>query len=285
MESAQPAVLSICKTPHAVHLLGPSVRGLSTAANVPLRFDTIHTQYQTVVSEIHREGGTGGSLPKLVQLCARLNEPTIIFCSSPNKAAKAAMALIDAGIRFESEDTTTAADWLGVHYHPQWHVVKGLRSGIGVHHARIPRAIGQYIVRAFNNDNLKFLVCTSTLIEGVNTKARNVIILDNTINRTPIDFFTFNNIRGRSGRMGTGHFIGHVNIFHDPPEDTLPLVDLPAFMQTEETPESLLIQLDEGDLTERSQQRNSDRMRPEIPSYATIRANNGVEPSKADSLS
>ena len=141
------------------YLLGPSVRGLSTAANVPLRFDTIHTQYQTVVSEIHREGGTGGSLPKLVQLCARLNEPTIIFCSSPNKAAKAAMALIDAGIRFESEDTTTAADWLGVHYHPQWHVVKGLRSGIGVHHARIPRAIGQYIVRAFNNDKSEIFQC------------------------------------------------------------------------------------------------------------------------------
>jgi hypothetical protein len=266
------------------YLLGPSVRGLSTAANVSLRFDAIHTQYQTVVSEIHRERGTGDNLTKLVQLCGRLTEPTIIFCSSPNKAAKAATALIDAGVRFESDETTRAAEWLGIHYHPQWHVAKGLRNGIGVHHARIPRAIGQYIVRAFNNDKLRFLVCTSTLIEGVNTKARNVIILDNTINRTPIDFFTFNNIRGRSGRISTGHFIGHVYIFHDPPEDNLPLVELPAFMQTEETPESLLVQLDEDDLTPRSRQRVSDLMRPEILSYATIRANNGVEPAKQIAL-
>jgi replicative superfamily II helicase len=124
------------------------------------------------------------------------------------------------------------------HYHAQWHVTKGLRNGIGGHHARIPRAIAQYIVRAFNSDKLRFLVCTSTLIEGVNIKARNVIILDNKINKSPIDFFTFNNIRGRSGRMGTGHFIGHVYIFHDPPEDNLPLIDLPAFTQTDDTPES-----------------------------------------------
>jgi superfamily II DNA/RNA helicase len=266
------------------YLLGPSVRGLSTAANVPLRFDTIHTQYQTVVSEVHRERGTGGNLAKLVQLCSRLTEPTIIFCSSPNKAAKAAMALIDAGINFGSEETTNAAEWLASHYHAQWHVTKGLRNGIGVHHARIPRAIGQYIVRAFNSEKLRFLVCTSTLIEGVNTKARNVIILDNKINLTPIDFFTFNNIRGRSGRMGTGHFIGHVYIFHDPPEDNLPLVDLPAFMQTDDTPESLLVQLDEDDLTPRSRERVSGLMRSEILSYNTIRANNGVEPAKQISL-
>jgi len=188
------------------------------------------------------------------------------------------MALVESGVSVKSDNTRDAADWLGVHYHPDWHVVKAIRNGIGVHHARIPRAIAQWIVRAFNSDELRFLACTSTLIEGVNTKARNVIIFDNKINRTPIDFFTFNNIRGRSGRMGTGHFIGHVYLFHDPPEDELPLVDVPAFEQTDDTPESLLVQLDDDDLTVRSKRRLTEIQRSTELSYETIKANNGIEP-------
>src|SRR5207248_5704561 len=105
-----------------------------------------------------------------------------------------------------------------------------------------------YMVRAFNRDVLRFLVCTSTLIEGVNTKAKNVVIYDDKINKSRIDFFTFNNIKGRSGRM-MQHFIGHVYLFHPPPEEELPLVDVPAFTQPEGTPDSLLIQLDRDDLT------------------------------------
>ena len=267
------------------YMLGPSVRGLSNNLNVPLRYETINTPYQTVVSEIHREKGKAAdSLSRLVLLCKGLSEPTIIFCSSPDKTATVAAAVVDSGLKVQSEVTKEAADWLALHYNPEWHVVKGIRNGIGVHHARIPRAIAQWIVRAFNSDELRFLACTSTLIEGVNTKARNVVIFDNKINRTPIDFFTFNNIRGRSGRMGTGHFIGHVFLFHDPPEDLLPLVDVPAFEQTEDTPESLLVQLDEDDLTARSRKRLSDIQRSEVLSYETIRANNGIEPRKQIAL-
>ena len=77
---------------------------------------------------------------------------------------------------------------------------------------------------------IRYLVCTSTLIEGVNTKAKNVVIYDNKINKSSIDFFTFNNIKGRSGRMGQ-HYIGHVYLFDTPPSDPLPLVDIPVFSE------------------------------------------------------
>src|SRR5690606_14851751 len=123
-----------------------------------------------------------------------------------------------------------AAQWAGENYHPEWTLVKGLRNGIGMHHGRMPRALAQLCVKGFNEGSLPILVCTSTLIESVNTKVKNVIIFDNKIAKQKYDFFTFNFIRGRYGRMFK-HFIGNVYVFHEPPQQELPLVDVPVFSQ------------------------------------------------------
>jgi superfamily II helicase len=147
-----------------------------------------------------------------------------------------------------------AADWAARSFHPDWILCKALRSGIGLHHGRLPRSLGQFVVRAFNDEKLRFLICTSTLIEGVNTKAKNVIILDNVIAREKYDYFTFNNIKGRSGRMFE-HFIGRVFLFHSPPQEELPFVDFPLFTQGSDTPESILVQMDDDDLSESAKAR------------------------------
>lgn len=55
---------------------------------------------------------------------------------------------------------------------------------------------------------IKYLFCTSTIIEGVNTSAKNIIYYDSTKGRrTPIDFFDYSNIKGRAGRLMV-HYIG-----------------------------------------------------------------------------
>ena len=155
--------------------------------------------------------------------------------------------------------------------------MKGLRKGIGMHHGKIPRAIAHLCVKGFNEGKLPFLVCTSTLIEGVNTKAKNVIIFDNKIARKKYDFFTFNNIRGRSGRMFQ-HFIGRVYLFNDPPQEELPLVEIPVFSQEENAEESLLIQLDKADITERSWNRIQKYYNQDILDINVLRSNSGVSP-------
>ena len=83
------------------------------------------------------------------------------------------------------------------------------------------------MIRAFEEGKLKALLCTSTLIEGVNTSAKNVVVYDSKLNRKSLDFFTFNNIRGRSGRMFR-HFVGNIFVFDAPPQEELPFVDMPA---------------------------------------------------------
>lgn len=154
---------------------------------------------------------------------------------------------------------------------------QALVKGVGLHHGKLPRSLSQFVVRAFNDGLLKTLVCTSTLIEGVNTKAKNVVIFDNKIATSKFDYFTFNNIKGRSGRMFQ-HFVGRVFLFHEPPAQELPFVDFPMFTQKDGTPDSILMELDERDLKPNSKERLQGILNQTDLSVETIRLHSGVEP-------
>ncbi len=151
-------------------------------------------------------------------------------------------------------------------------------QGIGIHHGKLPRSLSQYVVRCFNEGKLRFLICTSTLIEGVNTKAKNVVIYDNKIARKKVDYFTFNNIKGRSGRMFQ-HFVGTVYLFSDPPQPELPFVDFPLLTQEDDAPDSLLIQLDHEDLTKSAQERLKKYTDGKALPLELIRRNGSIEPA------
>lgn len=256
------------------YLLGPGIRGLSENFKQSLRFEFFHEPYHTVVSELHRVSAGRKPLETLKELATSLSDPTLVFCSSPDRAKSISEVLPEGSPPSEVSD---AATWIAQHYHPEWHLVEALKRGIGIHHGRVPRALAQYIVRAFNEERIRFLVCTSTLIEGVNTKAKNIVVYDNKIANKGIDLFTFNNIRGRSGRMFQ-HFVGHVYLFHEPPQEGLPFVDVPAFTQGATASDGLLIQLDRDDLTDEAEQRiQKYHAHAELP-FSLIKENTGVAP-------
>jgi len=133
------------------------------------------------------------------------------------------------------------------------------------------------MVRFFNEKKIEFLICTSTIIEGVNTKAKNVIIYENKIARQKLDYFTFNNIKGRSGRMFE-HFVGRVFCFDDTPQQKLPFVDFPLHSQGETTPESLLIQLDFEDLNDKAKETVERRVSNSPLPMWLLKENHGIEP-------
>lgn len=260
------------------YLLGPNIENINSKVfpeNVEINF--IKTDYKTVITEKIKVAVPTTDEDALLNLCAELTEPTLIYCKSPKSANKVAKLLFDSGKFKINQNNESAIEWLEEEYHPLWFLPKALKYGIGIHHGKIPRAISQFAVKAFNEDKLQFLVCTSTLIEGVNTKAKNVIIYDNKVANEKFDFFTFNNICGRSGRMFQ-HFIGRVFLFHEPPTEELPLVDFPLFSQTDEVPEKLLMQMDNDDLSQKSKDRIQTLSNNGILSIKTIKANSNIEP-------
>jgi hypothetical protein len=78
-----------------------------------------------------------------------------------------------------------------------------LRSGIGVHHARVPREVRQAVEKAARKNLLNFVVCTSTLLEGVDFPTRTVIAVYPTQTRTgQPEVARLRNLAGRAGRAG-----------------------------------------------------------------------------------
>lgn len=266
------------------YLLGPNIENINSKVfpeNVKISF--IRTDYKTVVTEKQKVSTSEGDDVALLKLCSELTEPTLIYCKSPKSANKVARLLFDSGKFPLNNNNRSAVEWLKNEYHPLWFLPMAMEYGIGIHHGKIPRAIAQFAVKAFNEEKIQFLVCTSTLIEGVNTKAKNVIIYDNKVANEKFDFFTFNNICGRSGRMFQ-HFVGKVFLFHEPPQEELPLVDFPLFSQTDDVPEKLLMQIDRDDLSDKSKERIHSLANNGVLSIQTIKANSNIEPQNQINL-
>ena len=269
------------------YLLGPPIRQIPEGFPARFRCTFINTDYATVVSESSRVGAKGATKVEregeLIDLCRRLDEPTLIYCQSPASTRAVARLLIEAQVATGSAEAFSAADWVAREYNPDWLVGRALRGGVGIHHGRVPRSLAQWAVRAFEEDHVRFLVCTSTLIEGVNTKAKNVIVYDNQIAGRNLDVFTFNNIRGRSGRMFK-HFIGRVYLFYEPPTGDLPDVDIPLFTQTDSASDSLLIQMEQGDLSPAARTRVNEVFGRGILPPEVLRANSGIDPGQQIAL-
>lgn len=195
---------------------------------------------------------------ELFKLLLQTDEPTLIYCSSPKKATDLAIEFVNH-IKLHRADMNSLVEneivieWLSQNINANWFLLEGLQRFTAIHHGAVPRHLGSTIVDLFNKKAIKYLFCTSTLIEGVNTSAKNVILFDKKKGTKDIDFFDYKNIAGRSGRMNN-YFIGNVYRFEAKPNQLELNVDIPIFSQ-EDAPLEILINLDDTELKETSRER------------------------------
>jgi hypothetical protein len=125
------------------------------------------------------------------------------------------------------------------------------------------------LVNAFDSGEVNFLICTSTMIEGVNTKAKNVIVYDHLHGKqSPLDLFTYNNIRGRSGRMHS-HISGRVYLFKDEPDAPLHEIDIPILAEPKDAPADLFLGMPEESMGVSTRER-VEQMLHESPVPAAV---------------
>lgn len=130
------------------------------------------------------------------------------------------------------------ADWLSTNYDFNWSLTRLISREMGIHNGRLHRSLSQIQVKLFEEETgIRNLISTSSIIEGVNTSAENVIIWRNRIGRAKLDDFTYKNIIGRGGRMFK-HFIGKIYILEKPPEEAQTQLEIPF-------PDEILGDLDE----------------------------------------
>jgi len=108
--------------------------------------------------------------------------------------------------------------WASNEIHEEWSILKALKRGILVHHGQLPLGIRILQLELFDDidSGYNIMLCTSTLLEGVNTACENIVITKPARNRTDFDAFDFFNLVGRTGRLcqyylGTAYYIRSIN--------------------------------------------------------------------------
>lgn len=247
------AVYRLLKRSKQFFFLGPNIDSVYTSSGSSWKFEFLKTRFSTVAVDTLDLRHIENKRERLIEEIGEdANWPALVFVSSPDKANKLAIELSEK--MAVSEDTSGFADWLKSNIGENNFLSEAVEYGFGVHHGRIPRAIAARMVRLFDQRKLPVLLCTSTLIEGVNTAAKTVMIFDKKIANEDYDFFTFSNIRGRAGRLGQ-HHIGQVMVFNDVPEHSEMEVSPTMFADDENLPDEYIVHLEERERSKRSDSR------------------------------
>ena len=94
--------------------------------------------------------------------------------------------------------------------HASYKLAKVLQKGIAFHYGNMPLLIRREIERLFSTGSIHYLICTSTLLEGVNLPAKSIIIRKPRRGKSqPLNANDFWNLAGRAGRWGK-EFCGNI---------------------------------------------------------------------------
>ena len=138
-------------------------------------------------------------------------------------------------------------EWAKREIHDEWTVVKALERGILVHHGQLPLGIRMLELDLFNEDDTyNTLLCTSTLLEGINTDAENIIITKPSRNyNKDFDAFDFFNLVGRTGRLFK-HYLGKAYYIQGPHDRNFVKEDALKTIEFEITTDSIDIDINTG---------------------------------------
>lgn len=94
--------------------------------------------------------------------------------------------------------------------HPNFRLVPLVERGVAFHFGNMPSLLRIEIERLFRSGKIRFLVCTSTLVEGVNLSCRTIVVRGPRKGKgNPMEPHDFWNLAGRAGRWGN-EFQGNI---------------------------------------------------------------------------
>lgn len=245
------------------YFLGPNIDGVSDAFLGKYNVHFAKTKYSLVkcnVNNLYDEHldkfGVRGNKAKYKEdvlfnlLWEKRNEQSIVYCSSPARARRISKNFTDflSNKRTDiiPQDKIPLIEWIESNISIGWSLIDSLKLGVAFHDGSLPRHMTSSLIDYFNEEIISTIFCTSTIIEGVNSNAKNIIYFDSTKGSKPIDFFDYSNIKGRAGRL-MKHYTGNVYNFNPPPNPESIYIDVP-FVDQISISEEILINLDSSDV-------------------------------------
>ena len=152
-------------------------------------------------------------LKKIVYIteCFSDESGSLIYSNGPAEAEDIALLLFDLlSTQIIHTDVNELIKLTKKTVHNDYRLSKVLQKGIAFHYGNMPLLIRQEIEKLFSEGKIKYLVCTSTLLEGVNLPAKSITIRKPTRGKNkPLNQNDFWNLAGRAGRWGK-EFSGNI---------------------------------------------------------------------------
>jgi superfamily II DNA or RNA helicase len=135
----------------------------------------------------------------------------IVYVNSSAKSSQLALRLAEALDEVADPKIDDLISYAKQYVHNEYFLAKTLKHGVAYHHGKMPQEVREKVEKAFADSEspLRFIVCTSTLLEGVNLPAKNIYILSDKHGSRNFSKIDFENLVGRAGRL-TYDFSGNV---------------------------------------------------------------------------
>lgn len=149
------------------------------------------------------------------------NKQNIIFAPTTSTARKIACA-----ISKKNKINTKIKDLISYYketVNEQYSLCKALENGITYHHGRLPHHVRRTLEKAMQENWITDIVCTTTLLQGINLPAQNIIIRNPNLyikkdkkkdKNIELTNYEMANLRGRAGRL-LKDFIGRTVVLDE----------------------------------------------------------------------
>ncbi|ELY5836586.1 hypothetical protein SNQ34_000901 [Cronobacter sakazakii] len=139
---------------------------------------------------------------KLAEFISRSGGAVIVFEDTPSNAEGVAINIAESiGDTSLQDDYEEFVSSIEEEMHEQYTLITCLRSGVAFHYGNMPSIIRNGIEYFFKRGDIKFIVCTSTLLQGVNLPAKHLILENPHSGDEPMSRADFLNLAGRAGRL------------------------------------------------------------------------------------
>lgn len=200
-------------------LIGPFIKGVeSNNPNIDASsYKLFSTDYSPVTALLLE----GDKLPsddcsKLFINLVKKGENTIFFINSKTYIYSQINDLLNSNELVDMNEEDPFIKWLESYFPSYWLLPKILKKGIALYHSSFPEYIKRYCMEKFNSKAFKGILTTSSILEGINTSAQNVIVNDDQNTANTLSSFRFFNLCGRAGRLNKDGVMGTIYNYSSP---------------------------------------------------------------------
>jgi len=240
-------------------LLAPFIKSIDKVEKLDKKPFFHHTNYSPVVNKVIEKPiiDDADRFPQTIKVLEEEIplEKTLVYIPTPRNMIKFVEFISKNSKNYFSQeniDIDNFVEWAAEEIHDEWYLIKAIENGYLVHNGQLPLGIRLLLLSTFDDDNSGYdrLICSSTLLEGVNTSAKNIIITrpsrkSDSSNKDLFSAFDFYNLVGRTGRLNK-HLIGNAYYIKSQSDPSFSIEDAIKSIEFELSEETLDVDIQTG---------------------------------------